>query len=117
MMCGDWKDPLADYYRTARIAEEIRMERQRQEAKFPNQDLPLGYDRERWLYDEEQAREDVAVGVACGTLTWADVLREEFFEALAAEDAARCRAELIQVAAVAARAVECFDRMVEKEGA
>jgi hypothetical protein len=36
-----------------------------------------------------------------GTLTWEDILTEEFFEALEESDSDRLRTELIQVAAVA----------------
>ena len=49
-----------------------------------------------------------------GEVSWRDVLLEEVFEALAADDAASLRAELLQVAAVAAAWVEAIDR---REGA
>ena len=45
-----------------------------------------------------------------GEGTWADILREEYFEALAETDPARLRVELIQVAAVAVAWVEAIDR-------
>ncbi len=45
-----------------------------------------------------------------GYLTWAHILTEEFYEAMAEEDQARLRAELIQVAAVAVAWIEQIDR-------
>ncbi len=45
-----------------------------------------------------------------GTVTFADILLEEVFEALAETDPAKLRTELIQVAAVAAQWVEAIDR-------
>ena len=45
-----------------------------------------------------------------GRLTYADILREEFREALAEANPGRLRAELVQVAAVAVAWVEAIDR-------
>lgn len=47
---------------------------------------------------------------ASGTVTYADILVEEVCEALAESDPAKLRAELVQVAAVAAQWVEAIDR-------
>lgn len=44
-----------------------------------------------------------------GTVTFADILLEEVFEALGEDDPARLRAELLQVAAVAVQWVETID--------
>lgn len=43
-------------------------------------------------------------------LTWADILLEEVFEALAEHDTAPLRTELIQIAAVATQWAEAIDR-------
>lgn len=51
----------------------------------------------------ERASED-------GDLTWAHILTEEYWEAMAESDPAKLRDELIQVAAVAAAWVEAIDR-------
>lgn len=45
-----------------------------------------------------------------GSLTWAHILTEEYWEALAETDPQKLRAELIQVAAVAVAWVEAIDR-------
>lgn len=45
-----------------------------------------------------------------GPVTWTAILLEEVFEALAADDAAGVRAELVQVAAVAEQWIEAIDR-------
>lgn len=44
-----------------------------------------------------------------GTVSFADILLEEVFEALAEDDPARLRAELVQVAAVAVQWIEALD--------
>jgi hypothetical protein len=44
-------------------------------------------------------------------VTWAHILTEEFYEALAEADPEKLREELVQVAAVAVAWVECLDRM------
>lgn len=48
--------------------------------------------------------------VGKGNLGWDGILLEEVYEALAETDPAKRRAELVQVAAVAACAIECIDR-------
>jgi len=50
------------------------------------------------------------VAAAFGRVSWADILLEEVFEALAEDDPAALRVELIQVAAVAVQWVEAIDR-------
>jgi hypothetical protein len=46
---------------------------------------------------------------AGGTLTWMDILREEFFEGMAESDWQRLRAELVQIAAVCVAWIEDGD--------
>jgi hypothetical protein len=65
------------------FAEAVDAERQRQIAKFGDQHHPDG--------------------------TWMHVLIEEVFEALAEEDPAKLRAELVQVAAVCAAWITDID--------
>jgi hypothetical protein len=57
-----------------------------------------------------QARAATNAHAAAGAVTFADILLEEVFEALAESDPARLRAELVQVAAVAVQWVEAIDR-------
>lgn len=54
-----------------------------------------------------QARVDA--GMASGTVTWLEILAEEFFEAAATDTPIELRAELIQVAAVAVKFVNAID--------
>ena len=49
-----------------------------------------------------------------GTVTWRDILQEEFSEALAERNPPALREELIQVAAVATAWVEAIDRRMKK---
>lgn len=95
---------------TAGVLLDVWEERQRQETKFPDQHIPNGTgafkpeaDRYRALCDRNAAE---------GRLTWKDILMEETFEAFAEEDDAALRAELVQVAAVAARWIEDIDSRV-----
>lgn len=109
-----------------RIFAEVIAERERQEAKFPGQRLPLvepddepGRIDLRRAVDRLRNRESAAREVCearskDGSLTWLDVASEEFSEAMHAlaklqagiggREAAR--AELIQVMAVCARILE-----------
>lgn len=61
------------------------------------------------------ATEVTDVAAAQGNVTWADILLEEVFEALAEDDSERLRVELIQVAAVAVQWAEAIDRRLMDE--
>lgn len=117
------------------VYADIRAERARQDAKWGEQNHPDGTkpgviplyaaavagpnppgstlnaftlaDAE-WLALAFKAATDDAARV--GDITWRHILLEEVFEALAEDDAAKLRAELVQVAAVAAQWVEAIDR-------
>lgn len=84
------------------------------EAKFPDQHLPSGTPEHAHRMGLEKARGQakrtsdmyrkiVKEKAANGTLTWWDVLREEFYEVGVEDDPERLRAELVQVAAMAFR--------------
>lgn len=94
---------------TLLILGEVAAERRRQEAKFPNQVLPNGTGGPAMRMYAELARATCDQEAVNGTLTWWDVLHEEWAEAGAEDDHAALRAELIQVAAVAIRWVEAID--------
>lgn len=107
--------------RTARVLLSIAEERERQDAKFPSQHLPDGTpdaaDRMGLEKALDQARRTREMWkrvckrkAANGTVTWWDVLREEFWEVGAESDPAALRAELVQLAAVAVRWAEDIDR-------
>lgn len=97
-------------YRTTGLTlAEVREERERQDAKWGEQNHPDGTGEHyatlarhhRRLCDEMFAKDRGA---------WAHILREEVYEALAEDNPVKLRAELIQVAAVAVSWVEAIDR-------
>lgn len=110
--------------------EDIRAERQRQEAKFPDQHLPdivlpdhvrlmVGAeraDRAAELHNlptEGEAKAAYELQVHEGCASWLDVLIEEVAETVQPAvdgDLEKLRAELVQVAAVAVRQIEDIDR-------
>jgi hypothetical protein len=64
-----------------------------------------------------QAKSATDEHAKAGTLSYADILVEEIFEALAEEDPAKLRTELVQCAAVAVAWIEKIDRdTAKKEG-
>lgn len=95
---------------THRVLNEVHDERRKQDKKWGEQNHDDGTGGQ-WAYEKsedakalcEQARTD-------GSMSWSDILAEEFQEALAEDDQGKLRAELIQVAAVAVAWVECIDR-------
>lgn len=109
----DTEDPAS----TEQALYEVGVERERQFAKWGPQHHPDGSGA-CWPF--------LMTGLSYGTLadtarivcddnaehgegTWADILLEELFEALAEEDTVKLRKELVQVAAVAAAWVEDID--------
>lgn len=110
--------------RTSSVLVEVREERARQEAKFPEQHLPDGTGPDfAWAFTgpaswvAECAKQETDRLADEQVLTWKDVALEEVAEAFAESDPARLRAELIQVAAVAARWVEDIDRRAGEQAA
>ncbi|MFD5315419.1 hypothetical protein [Streptomyces sp. NPDC127098] len=116
---------------TARVLAEVAATRERQEARWGEQNHPAlspcddaaatrdAYEgrADRWKeLNEERARRSVTAG-RCpeGTpahthTAWDGILLEEVYEALAEEDPTAIRAELVQVAAVAVAWIEAIDR-------
>lgn len=111
------------------VLVEVAAERERQDAKWGEQNHPNGTgDNQEFIRPAEYvhpAGEHILATMGTfayrmkhrtderaqrGTVTFADILLEEVFEALAEEDPAKLRTELIQVAAVAAQWVEAIDR-------
>jgi len=102
---------------SARALGDIVEERASNVARWGEQNYPssasLGGPGACLLYGiptERAAKETVARATKEGRLTWADVLLEEFAEAVAATDDVARRGELVQVAAVALAWIECIDR-------
>ncbi|MEU2339947.1 hypothetical protein ABZ608_41550 [Streptomyces sp. NPDC013172] len=91
------------------FAEDVDTERQAQLAKWGDQHHPdgTGYDGSNMHADFWRQRCQDAF--ADGEGTWGHVLLEEVFEAIAEQDPATLRAELIQVAAVCAAWIADLD--------
>lgn len=88
----------------------VELERQRQDQQWGEQNHPDGTSA---LLNAEKAtyyRRLCDQAHRRGGETWADILIEEFYEALAEEDPLALRAELVQVAAVAVAWIEAIDR-------
>jgi hypothetical protein len=84
-------------------------ERERQDSLRGEQNHPLGTRPDFGLFADVWKSINER-NVEQGTLTWAGILLEEVYEALAETDPAACRAELVQVAAVAVAMIEFVDR-------
>lgn len=129
------EDKLLDFERTkrenrgrprkvdpvARVLADVVAETTRQDAKWGEQNhpdgtgpelvpLPAGLEGLSAHSLSLWAREVTDMNAAEGSVTWRDILLEEVFEAIAEEDPARLRVELVQVAAVATQWVEAIDR-------
>ena len=96
----------------ASIFREIHDERERQDAKWGEQNHLMANPDSLWLRKHEcsEARQSCDNRAARGELTWYDILKEEFCEAFAEDIPKRQREELVQVAAVAISIIECIDR-------
>lgn len=95
---------------TDRVLEEIHAERARQDKRWGEQNHPDGTGGIGARHAAIDARMRCQAAAKAGTLTWHDVLLEEFCEAIAEDDFGKLRAELIQVAAVAVAWAEAIDR-------
>lgn len=94
---------------TEMVLSEVYDERERQDAKWGQQNHPNGT-RASNVIAANQAKALTDAHAKAGTLTWRDILDEEVQEAFAETDPALLRAELVQVAAVATAWVEAIDR-------
>lgn len=111
------------------ILDKIDAERTRQNTKWGEQNHPDGTGPTSIplqsiegghlaRYANEMARlatEATDEHAAKGRVTWADILLEEVFEALAESDVPALRTELIQIAAVATQWVEAIERREAKQ--
>jgi hypothetical protein len=92
------------------IIQEIFREREAQIAQWGDQVLPFGTGGSEYRVLADQYRRQTDEANAAGTVTFADVLLEEVFEALAEADPQKLRDELIQVAAVAVKVIQAIDK-------
>ena len=95
---------------TADVLQAVQDEREAQHAQWGDQDIPMGTSRNEFSALEHYMRQQVQDHHAAGTLTYADVLLEEVYEALAEEDPAKMVDELVQVAAGAVKMIELTKR-------
>jgi hypothetical protein len=91
------------------LVDNVWQERQRQLAKWGEQHHPDGTGGPEAEFQANWDRAVCEQKAELGTLTWADILKEEASEAFAEDDVAKLRAELVQVAAVAAAWIEDID--------
>lgn len=96
------------YFRAA-VYNDVNDERNRQDEKWGIQSLPNGTGYRIDQKIAEQARELTDYYASIGVLTWADILSEEFHEAIAEKDPIKLREELIQTIAVAVAWIEDLD--------
>lgn len=120
--------------RTEAVLGDVRDERVRQDERWGEQHHPdydphdissvvrgeYAFRAERWKAINAQ-RADPGCEVkhrrpTASCTAWDGILLEEVFEALAEEDSAKLRAELVQVAAVACAWVEAIDRRETSSG-
>ncbi len=94
----------------AHVLAEVQAERERQDAKWGEQNHPDGTGNKSQHEYADQARKWCEAAFGSGYGTWSDVLAEEVAEVNGERDPARLRAELIQVAAVAVAWVGAIDR-------
>lgn len=103
------------------VIEQIRQERKAQDKKWGQQNWPDGTGADKGVTSfcnsptHHAAMEDAKLSVDLGMsskhgTTWADIAKEEFFEALCETEWDRERAELIQTAAVLVAWIEAGDR-------
>lgn len=94
---------------------EVADERQRQDARWGEQNHPDGTGRPVSRFIAGRRRAETEQAATEGSLTWRHILTEEVAEAFAETDLALLRAELIQVAAVAICWIEAIDRRTATE--
>lgn len=95
---------------TRHVLGEVYAERDRQDARWGQQDHPDGTAGEAARGLSDKLREMCDAAEANGILTWTEILTEEVAESFAEARPATLRAELVQVAAVAVAWIEKIDR-------
>lgn len=103
-------EPRTTQIMPSNVLADIVEERHRQTAEYGQQSLPDGTGNPCYA---ETARLCQTVNAALeirDAITWLDVLKEEYYEAMAESDPVRLRAELVQIAAVSVAWIEDIDR-------
>ena len=91
------------------VLADITTERESQHAIWGVQHHMPDSTGPEWTSLAETARQECETASETGRLSWRHVLVEEVAEALAEDDPARLRHELVQVAAVAAQWIQAID--------
>jgi hypothetical protein len=94
----------------APVLAEIQAERERQDAKWGEQNHPDGTGGLEARRIAAEARANCQAAAERGTVTWLLISDEEHCEALAESDPVKLRAELIQDAAVKVAWIAAIDR-------
>jgi len=94
------------------IFQEILHERLRQDSKYGEQNWPIVSAELSEYYKllEPTVKLKCDTEYENGTLTWHEILKEEFVEAMDETTASLQREELIQMVAVGVAMIECIDR-------
>jgi len=102
---------------TIGVLRDVAAERQRAEAKFPDQHLPDGTGGQAFTIAAGRFRAECQAADAAGTVTWRHVVLEEVYEAIAEPPARpdKLRAELVQVGAMVVRWIEDIDRRAAEQ--
>lgn len=94
----------------ARILAEIQAERERQDARWGEQNHPDGTGRDGDEINAGYARMACEDAASRGEVTWRHIATEEDMEAYAESDPVKLRAELVQSAAVKVAWIAAIDR-------
>jgi hypothetical protein len=92
------------------VLGDVLTERERQDEEWGEQNHPDGTGGPGTGHVRTAGRRACDVATSLGNLTWRHILHEEVVEAFAERDPEKLRAELVQVAAVAAAWIEAIDR-------
>lgn len=96
----------------ARVLAEVQAERERQDARWGEQNHPDGTGRPFSRHAANTARANCQAAAEAGEVTWKLISDEEHAEAMAESDPVKLRAELIQDAAVKVAWVAAIDRRI-----
>jgi hypothetical protein len=99
------------------IFAELHAERNRQDAKWGEQNHPVRKAEDAAWYKEHADKWRILCDILAdrGKVTWFNIAIEEFFEAFAEDTPEGQRAELVQAAAVLVSIIECIDRNKDTE--
>lgn len=97
------------------VEGDVRREREEQDRKWGEQNHPDGTGGENAVRQADYARIMCQAAAARDETTWKHIAWEEFAEAMAEDDPAKLRTELVQLAAVAQAWCEAIDRRIRRE--